>query len=142
MEFGDFGESEKSGETWESKIGTITSGFEHFGEWKRVEDENEIGDTLLDTMIQGTCEQSRFIDILENFTLFSASEGHPVKIVAKNHQYLGVNNAIESFKKRKENEGQIGVFWHTQGSGKSYSMIFFLRKKSCGSFRATTPLLL
>ncbi len=112
----------------ESKIGTITSGFEHFGEWKRVEDENEIGDTLLDTMIQGTCEQSRFIDILENFTLFSASEGHPVKIVAKNHQYLGVNNAIESFKKRKENEGQIGVFWHTQGSGKSYSMIFFAQK--------------
>ncbi|MDQ1251900.1 MAG: type restriction enzyme subunit [Euryarchaeota archaeon] len=112
----------------ESKIGTITSGFEHFGEWKRVEEENEIGDTLLDTMIQGTCEQSRLIDILENFTLFSASEGHPVKIVAKNHQYLGVNNAIESFKKRKENEGQIGVFWHTQGSGKSYSMIFFAQK--------------
>ena len=112
----------------ESKIGTITSGFEHFGEWKRVSDENEIGDTLLDTMIKGTCEKSRFIDILENFTLFSSSEGHPVKIIAKNHQYLGVNNAIESFKKRKENEGKIGVFWHTQGSGKSYSMIFFAQK--------------
>jgi type I site-specific restriction-modification system R (restriction) subunit len=65
MEFGDFGESEKSGETWESKIGTITSVFEHFGEWKRIEDENKIGDTLLDTMIQGTCEKSRLIDILE-----------------------------------------------------------------------------
>ena len=112
----------------ESKIGTITSGFEHFGEWKRIEDENVIGDTLLDTMINGTCEKSRFIDILENFTLFSTTEGHPVKIVAKNHQYLGVNNAIESFKKREENEGQIGVFWHTQGSGKSYSMIFFAQK--------------
>jgi type I restriction enzyme R subunit len=79
-------------------------------------------------MIKGTCEKTRLIDILENFTLFSTSEGNPVKIVAKNHQYLGVNNAIESFKKRKENEGQIGVFWHTQGSGKSYSMIFFAQK--------------
>ncbi len=80
-------------------------------------------------MIKGTCEKSRFIDILENFTLFSSSEeGHPVKIIARNHQYLGVNNAIESFKKRKENEGKIGVFWHTQGSGKSYSMIFFAQK--------------
>ena len=112
----------------ESKIGTITSGFEHFGEWKRVRDENETGDTLLDTMIKGTCEKSRFIDILENFTLFSSSEGHPVKIISKNHQYFGVNNAIESFKKRKENEGKIGVFWHTPGSGKSYSMIFFAQK--------------
>ncbi|MCC4771905.1 HsdR family type I site-specific deoxyribonuclease [Methanosarcina sp. DH2] len=112
----------------ESKIGTITSGFEHFGEWKRVNDENEAGDTLLDTMIKGSCEPSRFLDILENFTLFSSSEGHPVKIIAKNHQYLGVNNAIESFKKQRENEGKIGVFWHTQGSGKSYSMIFFAQK--------------
>jgi type I restriction enzyme R subunit len=112
----------------ESKIGTITSGFEHFGEWKRVRSENETGDALLDTMIMGTCERSRFIDILENFTLFSSSEGHPVKIISKNHQYFGVNNAIESFKKRKENEGKIGVFWYTQGSGKSYSMIFFAQK--------------
>ena len=112
----------------DSKIGTVTSGFDHFGEWKRVEDKNETGSTLLDTMIKGTCEKSRFLDILENFTLFSSSEGHSVKIVAKNHQYLGVNNAIESFKKRKENEGKIGVFWHTQGSGKSYSMIFFTQK--------------
>lgn len=112
----------------DSKIGTVTSGFDHFGEWKRVEDENETGSTLLDTMIRGTCEKGHFLDILENFTLFSSSEGHSVKIVAKNHQYLGVNNAIESFKKRKENEGKIGVFWHTQGSGKSYSMIFFTQK--------------
>ncbi len=112
----------------ESQIGTITSGFEHFGEWKRVRDENETGDILLDTMIKGTCEKSRFLDILENFTLFSSSEGHPVKIISKNHQYFGVNNAIESFKKRKENEGKIGVFWHTPGSGKSYSMIFFAQK--------------
>ncbi|AKB28931.1 Type I restriction-modification system, restriction subunit R [Methanosarcina siciliae T4/M] len=94
----------------ESKIGTITSGFEHFAEWKRIRDEKETGDTILDTMVKGTCEKSRFLDILENFTLFSSSEGHPVKIISKNHQYLGVNNAIESFKKRNENEGKIGVF--------------------------------
>lgn len=112
----------------ESKIGTVTSGFEHFGEWKRIEDEDETGDTILDTMIKGACEKSRLLDILENFTLFSSTEGHPVKIIARNHQYLGVNNSIESFKNRKENDGKIGVFWHTPGSGKSYSMIFFAQK--------------
>jgi type I restriction enzyme, R subunit len=112
----------------DSKIGTISSEFEHFGDWKRISDENEIGDTLLDTMIKGTCEKNRLIDILENFTLFSTSEGQPVKIISRNHQYLGVNNAIESFKRRNENKGKIGVFWHTQGSGKSYSMIFFTQK--------------
>ena len=112
----------------DSKIGTISSGFEYFGDWKRIRDEEEDGSTLLDTMVEGTCEKARLIDILENFTLFSTSEGHPVKIVARNHQYLGVNNAIEAFGKYRENEGKIGVFWHTQGSGKSYSMIFFTQK--------------
>lgn len=68
------------------------------------------------------------MDIVENFTLFSSTGGALVKLIAKNHQYLGVNNAIEAVKKIRENKGRLGVFWHTQGSGKSYSMIFFCQK--------------
>jgi type I restriction enzyme R subunit len=69
-----------------------------------------------------------FLDILENFILYQDKGGPHIKIMAKNHQYLGVNNTIESFQKVKENNGKLGVFWHTQGSGKSFSMIFFSQK--------------
>jgi type I restriction enzyme R subunit len=68
------------------------------------------------------------MDLLESFTLFTTIEGKQVKIIAKNHQYLGVNNAIKSFKNREESKGRLGVFWHTPGSGKSFSMIFFSQK--------------
>ena len=112
----------------DSRIGSLTSGYEHFSEWKRVSTEKEIGIVSLDQILHGTCEKNRLIDLLENFTLFTTIEGNQVKIIAKNHQFLGVNNAIESFKERQKNKGRLGVFWHTQGSGKSYSMIFFSQK--------------
>jgi len=112
----------------EAKIGTITSGFEHFSDWKKIRDEKEIEKISLETLIMGTCEQHRFMDLLENFTLFTSIKGKPVKILAKNHQFLGVNNAIKSFKKIKQNQGRLGVFWHTQGAGKSFSMMFFSQK--------------
>lgn len=115
----------------ESKTGSITSGFEHFNEWKKINSEGEKGIVSLDTIIQGVCEKSRFLDIFENFILFSNEKGGLIKIVARNHQYLGVNNAIKSLKevkKNREERGKLGVFWHTQGSGKSYSMIFFSQK--------------
>ncbi len=112
----------------EAKIGTLTSSFEHFSDWKKIKDENESKKISLETLIRGTCEKHRFLDLLDNFTLFTSIKGKPVKILAKNHQYLGVNNAIESFKKIKQNQGRLGVFWHTQGAGKSYSMIFFSQK--------------
>jgi len=79
-------------------------------------------------MIRGTCEPARLLDIIENFTLFSEASGGIVKLVAKNHQYLGVNNATEALKQIEKNRGRLGVFWHTQGSGKSYSMVFFSQK--------------
>src|SRR5205823_14161628 len=60
--------------------------------------------------------------------VFDDSSGKTAKIVAKNHQYLGVNKAIQSLKEREARQGKLGVFWHTQGSGKSYSMVFFTRK--------------
>ncbi len=112
----------------EAKIGTLSSGFEHFNAWKKINNEKEAGIISLDTVIKGTCEKSKFMDLLENFVLFTSKEGKQIKIIAKNHQYLGVNNAIESFKNRKRNTGKLGVFWHTQGAGKSYSMIFFSQK--------------
>ncbi len=74
------------------------------------------------------CDKARLLDLVENFILFSEERGGLTKIVAKNHQYLGVNNAIEAVRSIKENQGKLGVFWHTQGAGKSYSMIFFTQK--------------
>ncbi|MCM8797725.1 MAG: type I restriction endonuclease subunit R, partial [Candidatus Omnitrophica bacterium] len=115
----------------QSKIGSITADWEHFSEWKRINSEGEKGIVSLDTIIKGTCQKERFLDILENFILFQKigkSDSSLIKILTKNHQYLGVNNAIEAFKDIKNRQGRLGVFWHTQGSGKSFSMIFFSQK--------------
>jgi type I restriction enzyme R subunit len=112
----------------ESKIGTISAGWEHFYEWKKIGSEGEEGMVSLDTILQGTCDQVRFFDIVENFLLYLDMGGSFIKVLACNHQYLGVNNAIRSFEKIRDNQGKLGVFWHTQGSGKSFSMIFFSQK--------------
>jgi type I restriction enzyme R subunit len=111
----------------ESRVGSLTSGWEHFVEWKKIDNEGEEGVISLETMIRGTCDPPKLLDLIENFTLFSEEQGL-VKRLAKNHQYLGVNNTIESLKDIKKRNGRLGVFWHTQGSGKSYSMIFFSQK--------------
>lgn len=111
-----------------SRIGSITATWEHFSEWKKIDSEGEEGVVSLDTMIQGTCDKTRLLDLLENFAFFYTAKGSLVKIVAKNHQFLGVNNAIEAVKDIQHNQGKLGVFWHTQGSGKSYSMVFFCQK--------------
>ncbi len=112
----------------ESRIGTISADFEHFSEWKKINSEGEEGVVSLETIIKGTCEKSKLLDLIENFILYRDAGGSLTKIIAKNHQYLGVNNAVDSFKGMKENQGRLGVFWHTQGSGKSFSMIFFSQK--------------
>jgi len=112
----------------ESRIGSITSDYEHFSEWKKINSEGEEGVVSLETIIKGTCDKRKLLDLIENFILYSDTGGSLIKIIAKNHQFLGVNNSIESFSKIKENQGRLGVFWHTQGSGKSYSMIFFSQK--------------
>lgn len=111
----------------DTRLGSMTAPFEHFAEWKRINDEGEVGIVSLDTTIRATCEPARAIDIIENFVLFTVGDdGKVAKIVAKNHQFIGVNNAVESL--RNGNDGRLGVFWHTQGSGKSYSMVFFAQK--------------
>jgi len=111
-----------------SRIGSITASWEHFSDWKKITSEGETGIISLETIIRGTCEKSRLLDLVENFTLFSDAGGALVKLVAKNHQYLGVKNAIQAVTRTGENKGRLGVFWHTQGSGKSYSMVFFAQK--------------
>lgn len=111
----------------ESKVGTLGSKFEFFHEWKRLS-EQEPGNVELETMLRGICKKENFLDLLENFILFDHSGGRTVKILARNHQYLGVNEAVKAYEARKLNNGKLGVFWHTQGSGKSYSMVFLAQK--------------
>ena len=112
----------------EAKVGSMTAGYEHFADWKRISDEGEQGIISLETMVRGMCAPARLLDIVENFTLFDESERGVAKIIAKNHQYLGVNNTVAALGQIHQNQGRLGVFWHTQGSGKSYSMVFFAQK--------------
>ncbi len=112
----------------ESKIGSTTAQWEHFCDWKRIESEDEPAKLSLETMIRGTCDKRKLLDILENFVIYQGVTGGLIKLVAKNHQYIGVNNAIKAVKDINERNKQLGVFWHTQGSGKSVSMIFFAQK--------------
>ena len=112
----------------ESRVGSLTARWEHFTEWKRVESEDEPGAVSLETILNGTCDHRRLLDIIENFTLFMDAQGGLMKLTAKNHQYLGVNNAVKALRGIESNQGKLGVFWHTQGSGKSISMIFFAQK--------------
>jgi type I restriction enzyme R subunit len=112
----------------QSRVGSITAGWEHFAEWKKIGSEDEAGRVSLETMLRGVCEPTRLLDLVENFTLFQEVRGGLIKLVAKNHQYLGVNNALEALADIRQREGKLGVFWHTQGSGKSVSMIFFAQK--------------
>ena len=130
----------------ESRIGSITGIYQHFHEWKRITEEDE-GIVALDRIIVGVCEKKRFLDMFENFVLFDNSLGKTVKLIARNHQFIGVNKAIENIRHKEqlyklgkislEEKQKLGVFWHTQGSGKSYSMVFFSQKihrKFTGSY--------
>lgn len=130
----------------ESRIGSVTGKYQHFHEWKRITEEDE-GIVALDRIIVGVCEKKRFLDLFENFILFDNSLGKVIKLIARNHQFIGVNKAIENIQHKEqlyklgkislEEKQKLGVFWHTQGSGKSYSMVFFCQKihhKFTGSY--------
>jgi type I restriction enzyme R subunit len=163
-----------------ARYGSITSQWEHFGEWKRL-DERDKGSVEAEVLLNGMLAHDRLLDIVENFVLFDASKpGATRKVVARNHQVLGVNNAVAAVARQEELKrefppekrlayrvvelpteeavdgdllnvaraiedqkdkrtfdlvesahpdlGKLGVFWHTQGSGKSYSMAFFAEK--------------
>ena len=113
----------------DSRVGSLTANWERFFEWKRIESENEPRRVSLEVMLRGTCDRNRLLDLVENFTLFSEHKAGLVKILGQNHQFLGVNNSIASMlEARKLGHGRGGVFWQTQGSGKSFSMVFFAQK--------------
>jgi type I restriction enzyme R subunit len=113
----------------DSRVGSLTADWERFFEWKRIEREDEPRRVSLEVMLRGTCDRVRLLDLVENFTLFSEHKAGLVKILGQNHQFLGVNNAIASMlEARKLGHGRGGVFWQTQGSGKSFSMVFFAQK--------------
>ena len=113
----------------DSRVGSLTAEWDRFFEWRRIEREDEPRCVSLAVMIRGTCEPARLLDLVENFTLFSEHKAGLVKVLGQNHQSLGVNNAIRAtLAARQAGHGRGGVFWQTQGSGKSFSMVFFAQK--------------
>lgn len=121
----------------ETKLGAFSATYDFFFEWLKIESESEqpdrdairnagqISDSSVKYFVHGLLDKTRLIDYIENFILFVNQSD---KIIAKNHQYHGVNNLFESVKHKEEKNGKLGVFWHTQGSGKSFSMVMFTRK--------------
>ncbi len=113
----------------DSRVGSLTADWERFFEWKRIEREDEPRRVSLEVMLRGTCLPQRLLDLVENFTLFSEHKAGLVKVLGQNHQFLGVNNAVRKMlEARQLGHGRGGVFWQTQGSGKSFSMVFFAQK--------------
>ncbi|SFK53824.1 type I restriction endonuclease subunit R [Lysobacter sp. cf310] len=126
----------------ETKLGSITAQWEHFFNWLRVDDEKEALDRSaiaaqglsVERVVLGLLKPEKLLDYVENFCVFYRETQ---KVIAQNHQFLGVNNAFAQFQRRRELKGRLGVFWHTQGSGKSFSMVFYTRKifrKLTGNF--------
>lgn len=110
----------------ETRVGTITADEDRFVAWKSVDgDYSETKAATWKTMLDGMLPKERLLDIVRNFVCFNNSNDRIVKILAAYHQYFGVRKAIERATKAVEGDGKIGVFWHTQGSGKSLSMVFF-----------------
>src|SRR3989344_3795155 len=112
----------------ENKFGSLTAPFEYFTEWKKIEGEDESPKNDLATLIKGICEKRRLLDIIENFILFEDTNNGIKKIVPRYFQYYGVNRSFDRVLKRKELDGKLGVFWHTQGSGKSFAMVYLSQK--------------
>lgn len=109
-----------------SKAGTITSNEDRYMEWKTKDGKYESSQFIdYDTFFEGIFIKERFIDIIKNFICFSKEESGAAKILAAYHQYFAVKKAVERTKKATQGDGKIGVFWHTQGSGKSLSMVFY-----------------
>ena len=112
----------------DTRVGASFAPWGHFADWKRINSEDEQGLVSLETALRGTCDRYRTLDLVENFIAYTERPGGLVKALAKNHQYLGVNNSLEALRELRQREGRLGVFWHTQGSGKSLSMLWFTQK--------------
>jgi type I restriction enzyme, R subunit len=112
----------------EARLGTISTPPEHFAEWKTMDPAESAGRSALDLLVAGVFEPARFLDLIRNFVLFEESGGKVVKVVAKYHQVDAVNRAVEATAHAMASDGRAGVVWHTQGSGKSYTMVFYVGK--------------
>ena len=112
----------------DTRVGATFATWDHFAEWKKINSEGEEGVVSLETALRGMCEPHRLLDLVENFIAFTERPGGLVKALAKNHQFLGVNKLLEALRELELHEGRLGVFWHTQGSGKSLSMLWFTEK--------------
>lgn len=112
-----------------AKIGTITSSEDRFSYWKTEDGETiaPSGELQLEVLVRGVFAKERFIDIIKNFVMFQTDGIETFKIVSAYHQYFAVKKAVESTKRAAMETGdrRIGVIWHTQGSGKSFSMVFY-----------------
>lgn len=110
----------------ETRVGTITSGEDRFMQWKTVDGETEsTAFADFNVLFEGMLEKQRFFDILRNFICFSRDNGNDAKILAGYHQFYAVRKAVVSTVNATQTDGRGGVFWHTQGSGKSLSMVFY-----------------
>jgi type I restriction enzyme R subunit len=117
----------------ETRVGSLTAEWEHFFHWLRPTDAKEKirreqieqTGTSAERFLAGLCPKGRLLDYIENFILYHKNTQ---KIIAQNHQFIGVNQSFDTFLRRQGLGGRLGVFWHTQGSGKSFSMIFYVRK--------------
>ena len=110
----------------ETRVGTITSGEDRFMQWKTVDGETEsTAFADFNVLFEGMLEKQRFFDILRNFICFSRDNGKDAKILAGYHQFYAVRKAVVSTVNATQSDGRGGVFWHTQGSGKSLSMVFY-----------------
>jgi type I restriction enzyme, R subunit len=113
----------------QARLGATFAPWEQFGEWKRIDAEGRRGRVELETAIRGTCEPCRLLDLVESFVAYTERPGGLVKSLARYHQYFGVNAAMEALERiRESGDKQLGVFWHTQGAGKSLSMLWFTQK--------------
>jgi type I restriction enzyme R subunit len=113
----------------EAKVGATYATWGYFGDWKVIDADGNRGVVALETAIRGTCSKDYLLDIIENFFAYLERPGGLVKSVARNHQVLGVNASIENLHRvRSTGDKRLGVFWHTQGSGKSLSMLWFTQK--------------
>ena len=113
----------------EARMGSISADYEHYAEWLKDSEEAKRGDMLsMEALLKVVFDKRRFMDLVENYILFADTANGPAKILAKNHQFLGVNRAVEAVANRTALDGKLGVFWHTQGSGKSFSMAFLAHK--------------
>ncbi|MDL0145836.1 type I restriction endonuclease subunit R [Halobacterium salinarum] len=115
----------------EARVGCLDAGWQWYRPWRYIEEEGDERDDLpeQEVLLRGLFDKERLLDLIENFIVFSEVDGKPVKMLAGYHQFYGAREAVESAKETQGDDlGRIGVYWHTQGSGKSLSMVYFVRK--------------